>query len=65
MQVQAYSHGLGMPLARKLNLFISTSHPGLLVGHEWTPDSDYQWEAFQYLLRVWQLRKRYDTKFTT
>ncbi len=64
MQAYAYAYGLGIPHARKFNLFISTSHPGLLVGHEWLPQDDYQWDCFQHLLRVWQLRKRYDTRFT-
>ena len=64
MQIHAYANGLGLPHARKFNLFISTTVPGLLVGHEWLADSDYQWEAFRHLLRVWQLRKQYDTRFT-
>jgi hypothetical protein len=64
MQLHAYAHGLGISNARKLNVFISTTVPGLIVGHEWLPDSDYQWDAFQCLLRLWQLRKRYDTRFT-
>ena len=64
MQLHAYSHGLGMPNARKLNVFISTAVPGLIVGHEWTSADDYQWDCFQLLLRLWQLRKKYDTRFT-
>ena len=64
MQIHAYAHGLGIPNARKFNLFISTRVPGLMVGHEWTADSEYQWECFTHLLRVWQLRKKYDTRFT-
>ena len=64
MQVYAYAHGLGIPNARKFNLFISTTHPGLLVGHEWSHEDDYQWDAFQCLLRLWQLRKKFDTRFT-
>lgn len=63
MQLHAYAHGLGIPNARKFNLFVSTTHPGLVVGHEWTNADDYQWDAFQCLLRLWQLRKKFDTRF--
>jgi len=64
MQLHAYAHGLDIPSARKLNLFVSTRVPGLLVWHEWHADSDYQWTVFKHLLEVWKLRKKYNPEFT-
>jgi len=62
MQVYAYAHGINMPDARKLNVFISRTTPGAVTAHEWTKADDYQWDIFRHLLRVWQLRKKYDTR---
>jgi hypothetical protein len=56
MQLSAYAHGLGMPWARKINIFVSRTHPGLVIHHEW--DGDY-FNRFELLLRYWQLAKNY------
>lgn len=66
MQLTAYSHGLGMPDAIKVNLFVSARVPGLIRFKVWTVDEERTaWEAFKCLLRLWQLRKNYDSSFST
>lgn len=55
MQLSAYAHGLEMPEAKKLNMFISTTQD-LIVIHEW--EEDY-YERFECLLKYWQLTKKY------
>lgn len=60
MQLHAYSHGLGeVPgSCRLINLFISSTVPGLIVPVEWEYREDAL-QAFLALLRFWQLRKGY------
>lgn len=60
MQLHAYAQGIGRPQAVKLNLFISSTVPGLIYPHTWVED-DSHWEAFRCLLRLWQLRKSYES----
>lgn len=55
MQLSAYAHGVGMPDARKINVFVSTT-ADLVVIHEW--ESDY-FDRFECLLKYWQLSKGY------
>lgn len=57
MQLSAYDHGLGGK-RKRLNVFVSTTVPGLALLHEW-PDDDTAWEKFKCLLRYWRLSKGY------
>jgi hypothetical protein len=56
MQLSAYAHGLGMPDAKKANIFVSRTEPGVVALHEW--DVDY-YERFELILKYWQLVKGY------
>lgn len=60
MQLAAYRHGLNMPAARCLNIFISTDDPGKYHVHEW-PEADLKsgWRKFELLLRYWQEDNEY------
>jgi hypothetical protein len=43
---------------RCVNIFISSTVPGLFVVHEWTPrDIERGWAAFQAMLQLWRIRK--------
>lgn len=58
IQLTAYKMGLGMPDARLINVFVSTSVPGLvrIVEHE---DGDPRyWQIFQACLKLWRLVKK-------
>src|SRR3972149_401347 len=60
IQLEAYRHGLGMPDdTRMLNVFISTSSPGLARVVEHLPESKH-WETFQVLIMLYQILKRYN-----
>lgn len=60
MQLAAYRVGLGMPIARCTNVFISVSNPGLVLIHEWTEVELMKgWEMFCGLLRYWQAKSWY------
>jgi len=63
MQLHAYEAGFGMMNAVKLNLFISSTVPGLIVPHLW-PTNPSAFEAFRCLLRLWQIRKHYNSSWT-
>jgi hypothetical protein len=66
MQLTSYSHGISVADATKINIFVSTSVPGLIRTKVWTLDEERTaWEAFKCLLRLWQLRKNYDSSFAT
>jgi hypothetical protein len=61
-QLATYSHALGYDLrnARCINIFISSTVPGLFVIKEWEMvDILDGWEAFKAMLRLWQVRKDY------
>jgi hypothetical protein len=65
-QLAAYAYGVAygcskaIGVARCLNLFIDADVPGVIVPHEWsTQKRDDGWEAFQCLLRLFQIRKGY------
>jgi len=60
-QLSAYRAGLGIPEARMVNLFISTSEPGLVVAEEHEKD---HLDEFLCLLKFWQLIKGYDSSFS-
>lgn len=59
MQLEAYRHGLDMPTARMLNVYISTSNPGLVkvVEHK---DDGKAWNQFKACLAFWQGIKNYN-----
>lgn len=60
MQLAAYRVGLGMPLARCANVFVSRNYPGVAHIHEWT-DEELQkgWVMFCALLEFWQLKNNH------
>jgi len=59
IQLEAYRHGLNMPDdTRMLNVFISTSSPGLARVVEHLPETKH-WETFQACLNLWQKIKGY------
>jgi hypothetical protein len=61
IQLAAYAMGLGLgENANRLNLFISTREPGLIVPVEWKPETFARhWDMFQALLAYWQADKGY------
>ena len=59
MQLHAYEHGLGLHEVAKVNLFISSTVPGMIVPVVW-PDNPKSLEAFLLLCRLWAIRKNYD-----
>lgn len=61
-QLHAYEYGFGLKNVQKINLFISSTEPGMIVPVIW-PDNPSSLEAFLCLLRLWQLRKGYDSSF--
>lgn len=54
LQLSAYAHGLEMPNARKINIFISRTN-GMIVEHEWKED---MFDRFECLLKFWKLSKK-------
>lgn len=60
MQLSAYAHGILMPDARKINIFISRNVPGLVAHHEW--DVDY-FDRFECLLKYWHITKQLDLAY--
>ena len=65
MQLAAYSHAQGFTKPNCANVFVSTSVPGLVVVREWDDDEIAKgWEAFQLLLRLWQIRRDYYPSFS-
>ena len=60
IQLEAYRHGLGMPDdTRMINVFISTSSPGLVRIVEHVAEAKH-WETFQACLHLWQVLKGYN-----
>jgi hypothetical protein len=65
MQLVSYGRGFGMLFPEHVNLFVSTREPGLVHGHYWTQrECEDGWDAFQCLLRLWQIRRGYMSAFT-
>jgi len=61
MQLTAYRHGLRMPVAVPVNVFVD--YDGNVVIHEWNDDKGEitrGWEMFKTCLNLWQLQKRYN-----
>jgi len=60
MQLAAYRWGLGMPLARCANAFVSVQSPVIVKIVEWdATDLARGWAMFQNLLAFWQLKNNY------
>lgn len=60
MQLSAYREGLGMPMARCANIFVSRSVPGLVKIIEWSQeDLERGWKMFESLLSFWQLKNQH------
>lgn len=65
MQLAAYAHGFQIPQATCINVFVSTRQPGLIRAREWDASEIAEgWEAFRLLLRLWQIRRQYNSAFT-
>lgn len=63
-QLAAYRMGLNLRDARLVNIFISTSNPGLVRMKEWTEEEAQKGErVFKLLLELWKLEKNYDPSF--
>lgn len=60
MQLAAYREGFKMPTARCANLFVSSTHPGVvkLIEHDLNDLHKY-WLMFTKLLEFWQLKHGY------
>lgn len=57
MQLAAYRVGLGKPMARCANVFVSRNVPGLVHVHEWS-DNDLRrgWSMFLSLFDFWSIK---------
>lgn len=60
MQLAAYREGFGMPTARCANVFVSSTHPGVvkLIEHD-SDELDKNWKMFVKLLEFWQLKNNH------
>lgn len=58
IQLEAYRVGLGMRSARRINVFISTSVPGLVrvIEHD-EADAELSWQTFLMCRNLWKLTK--------
>jgi hypothetical protein len=64
MQLAAYSQGFYYLDPNCVNIYVSTRVPGLIRAREWdTQEIASAWEAFQCLLRLWQIRRNYTPAF--
>lgn len=60
MQLSAYAQGFQMVKPNCVNIFVSTRVPGLIRAREWdVAEIASAWEAFQCLLKLWQIRRNY------
>ena len=60
MQLAAYRSGLILPEAACANVFVSTTHAGLVSLFEWTKaDVERGWKMFEALLTFWQAKNNY------
>ena len=58
LQLAAYAHGLEMPKARLVNIFVD--YDGNTIFHEWQEEEIARaWEMFCLILKLWKLQKRY------
>lgn len=64
MQLSAYAEGFRMSQPNCVNIFVSTRVPGLIRVREWdNSEIATAWEAFQCLLKLWQIRRNYASGF--
>lgn len=60
MQLAAYRAGLNLAEANCANVFVSTTHAGLVSLFEWTKaDVERGWLMFESLLKYWQAKNNY------
>ena len=61
MQLSAYRMGFGLHKARCVNVFVSVQEPVQIKIKEWR-DEELQrgWAMFSCLLRLWQLKNKYE-----
>ena len=60
MQLAAYRVGLGIPMARCANVFVSRNVPNLVVVKEWSEEDLVRgWKMFLSLLEFWQLKNQF------
>jgi hypothetical protein len=60
MQLAAYRAGLNLAEANCANIFVSTTHAGLVSLYEWTKaDVKRGWLMFEALLKFWQAKNNY------
>lgn len=61
MQLAAYAYGLCFDRTyQAANVFVSTTHPGLVKVVEWSlSDLQEAWEMFTSLLKFWQIKNQY------
>jgi len=65
MQLAAYREGIGLPGADCVNIFFSRKTLGLIRVREWDEDEIYEnWKAFQCLLTLLCIRKKYNPSFS-
>lgn len=64
-QLAAYADGFGFDKPDCVNIFISTRTPGLIKVREWDDNEIAEGrKAFQLLLELYKLRKKFDPSFT-
>jgi len=63
MQLWCQAEAAGKPWVKKINLFISSTVPGLIYPHEWDDDTNH-FIPFQHLLALWKFRRNFDPSFT-
>ena len=61
IQLAAYAHGLGIPDARLVNVYVSVTEPGEVKVHTWDNGSYFQ--QFELMLALWSLQKSYQPAF--
>ena len=63
MQLAAYRVGLGLPMARCANIFVSRNHPGLVKIISWSEDDLKRgFDMFTNLLNYWMLKNKFEVK---
>lgn len=60
MQLSAYAYGLGFPNAKRMNIYASRTHPGVIKGI--VHDKCY-FNRFEHLVKYWQLTKNYTPEY--
>ena len=58
IQLAAYRHGLRLPGARLINIYLSTSNPGLVRSFEWD-HGDKLWRRFRARFDLWCVENDY------